>query len=56
VLKQAEPIPQPFPETEVGLPYTAIKTNLRLEVTYQMMNGDSGKMRSPRMTNWWMQE
>lgn len=52
VLKQATVIDPPFPESDVGLPYTPIKTPMKVEVAYQG-NGASEKLRSPQLVRWW---
>lgn len=56
VLKQAPHRPQPFPESEVGMPYTAVDTPMKVEVAYQNCNYDSGKLRSPQLVSWWVEK
>jgi len=54
VLKLAPVVSPPFSESEVGLPYIPIKTPMKVEVAYQNMNYDSGKLRSPQLIRWWL--
>lgn len=54
VLKSSSIIEAPFSEQDVGLPYNPIATPMKVEVVYQMMEKDTGKLRSPQLVNWWL--
>jgi ATP-dependent DNA ligase len=54
VLKLSPVTDPPFSVRDVGDDYTPIDTPMKVEIIYQMMNGDTGKLRSPQLARWWM--
>jgi ATP-dependent DNA ligase len=53
-LKQAPVINQPYPESEVGLPYTAVDTKMQVKVAFLKTFNGSSKLRSPQLIDWWI--
>lgn len=58
ILSKEPVIAQPFPESEVGKPYTAVATDMLVEVAYQATDNYSvtGKLRSPQLIGFSMEK